>query len=221
MTKKTSTTIVCKVLPALENFLIPIDELVFDPDNAQVHPIENINAIKKSLKEHGQDQLIVVREVDNVVCKGNGRLRAAINLGWTHIAGVRVDEDRLASIRRSIADNKTGSMSFADDEQLEKLLRELQTDMEATQKTFQPPAGFTVGEINELCKPFEAPDSTKDKDGSTAPKPDSSPTAKTSTSGEPVPLVYQVIVSCDTEQEQSRVYEDLHKKGHKCRVLIS
>lgn len=100
-----------KVLEALNGFLVDINTLNPDPDNARKHDKRNMEAIQISLEEYGQHQPIVVQKEGLVVRIGNGRLEAAKNLGWTHIAAIVIEESNINAIRRSIADNKSSDLS--------------------------------------------------------------------------------------------------------------
>lgn len=91
----------------LRSFAVPVKKLKFDPNNANVHEPESIEAIRRSLERFGQDQPIVVQRKGMVVRKGNGRLTAALALGWTHIACLIVDDDDVEAAARAIADNRS------------------------------------------------------------------------------------------------------------------
>jgi site-specific DNA-methyltransferase (adenine-specific) len=105
------TQIKSQVIPGLESLLVPISELNLDPDNVRLHPEKNLEAIKSSLSELGQHVPLVVQRDGMRVRVGNGRLEAAIALGWTHIAAVVVDEDDVSATARAIADNRAGELA--------------------------------------------------------------------------------------------------------------
>ena len=90
-----------------------IDDLVFDPQNANIHDEKNIDAIKNSLERFGQDQVLIIREDNNQIIKGNGRAQAARELGWTHIAAVAVSDDEITAIGDSfLAVTTTADTTF-------------------------------------------------------------------------------------------------------------
>jgi phosphoadenosine phosphosulfate reductase len=91
---------------SIRHLAVAIDSLHPDPANARLHSAQNIDAIVGSLKTFGQDQPVVVQKKGMIVRKGNGRLLAAKQLGWTHIAAVIVDEEDIQAIARAIADNQ-------------------------------------------------------------------------------------------------------------------
>jgi DNA modification methylase len=100
-----------KVISQLATFLVPIDSLIPDPANARDHDERNIGEIRNSFMLFGQDQILVVREEDKVIHKGNGRWLAAKQLGWTHIAAVIFPGEKIEFIARAIADNRTSESS--------------------------------------------------------------------------------------------------------------
>lgn len=93
----------------LRALAVPIDQLTPDPENARDHDDRNLDAIRTSLSEFGQQKAIVVNS-NGVIIAGNGLFTAAKELGWTEIAVVVYDgagaEDAFA-----IADNRTAELS--------------------------------------------------------------------------------------------------------------
>jgi DNA modification methylase len=125
----------------------------FDPDNSRLHSEENIEAIMKSLAEFGQDQPLVVQKQGMIVRKGNGRLEAALRLGWKWIAAFVVDEDDVRAIARAIADNRTAEMATWDEAKLSALLKSIREaesiDLDVT--------GFSQADIEQLL-PLDIPE---------------------------------------------------------------
>src|SRR4051812_15259375 len=109
----------------LRHLAVPIESLTLDPANARKHDARNLDAIKGSLKRFGQRFPIVVQRQGMVVRAGNGRLMAAKDLGWTHIAALTVDENDIEAVSFSLADNRTSDLSTFDDEALTALLQSL------------------------------------------------------------------------------------------------
>jgi hypothetical protein len=92
----------------------PIADLQYDPDNANQHDEAGIEVIKASLREYGQQQVISVRRSTWTVIAGNGRLRAARELGWTHMAVSWNDLDDLGAVGYGLADNRSAELSKRD-----------------------------------------------------------------------------------------------------------
>jgi len=105
--------------------LIAVSDLVFDPNNPNHHPEKNIEAIKSSLDQFGQDQFVVVQREGMIIRKGNGRVQAAIELGWTHVAAVVIDETDIAAMARGLADNRTSELSEWNEDILKNVVSQL------------------------------------------------------------------------------------------------
>lgn len=114
-----------RVRPELAPLLVPIDSLVEDPDNARIHPEENVQAIRSSLESFGQVLPIVVRRSDGKVLAGNGRLAVMRALGWKFAAAVRVDDSDALAAAYSRTDNRTAELAGWDDARLAAALASL------------------------------------------------------------------------------------------------
>jgi ParB-like chromosome segregation protein Spo0J len=68
---------------------VPVSELTFMIGNPRTHDAANLTAIKGSLAQFGQLEPLVVnrRPQPPVVLGGNGRLQAALELGWGQTTG--------------------------------------------------------------------------------------------------------------------------------------
>ncbi len=111
----------------LRQLAVPVGELLFDPANARIHNEPNIEAVKGSLAVYGQVKPVVVRKDTGVVIAGNGTLKAALLLGWSHLAAVYVEMDAATAAGYSVADNRTSELGSWDKDALDKLLRECST----------------------------------------------------------------------------------------------
>ena len=111
------------IIPQLQQFAVPIESLTPDPRNARKHSRKNLDAIKASLRTHRQYQPLVVQRDGMIVRAGNGRLQAATELGWTHVAVMLVETASEAeAIALAIADNWTSDTAEWD---IEILLDEI------------------------------------------------------------------------------------------------
>jgi hypothetical protein len=106
----------------------PCSDLTPDPANARRHPEPNLAALKGSLRAYGQRRPIVVNRRTGTIEAGNGTLRAALALGWSHLAVVYVDDDPVTAAGFSIADNRTAELAEWDREALDRLLGGIRTD---------------------------------------------------------------------------------------------
>lgn len=166
---QTSASHTHHVIEALLPFLTPITDIELDPDNARLHPENNLHAIAQSLDRYGQRTPIVVQVKDGrrIIRKGNGTFTAATGrLGWTHIAAVFVEEDDQSATGYAIADNRTGELAEWDFEVLAKLLHDLpDADMDAT--GFQDTDLASI--LNQLDK-LSAPEPEQENAGLSKPE---------------------------------------------------
>jgi len=113
--------------PEMNYERVPIDSITTDKNNARLHDERNLDAIKRSLKEFGQQKPIVVSQ-DGTVIAGNGTREAAQQLGWGSIDIVRTDLKDQKAVAFAIADNRTAELASWDDAAISKALEELRSD---------------------------------------------------------------------------------------------
>jgi hypothetical protein len=77
----------------------------------------------ESLKEFGQHRAAVVQWSTGEMVIGNHMLKAAIQLGWTELDVLILDDDDPTALRRALADNFTGDKAGWDDEELADVLK--------------------------------------------------------------------------------------------------
>ena len=128
------------IAEGLRGLAVPVVELHEDPANARTgHAVERIAG---SLAQYGQRTPLVANRAQNgKVEKGNGTLRAAKQLGWSHVAVVWVEDDAATAAGYGIADNRTGELSRWDADVLGTLIEALPGDVFT---------GFEAGELEEL-----------------------------------------------------------------------
>jgi len=123
------------IAEGLRVLAVPIDQLHEDPANARVG--HDVNRIAGSLRQYGQRKPIVVNRLQNgKIEAGNGTYRAAIALGWSHIAVVYVDDDAATAAAFGIADNRVAEFSRWDEDVLRDLagsVGDLYTGFEAAE----------------------------------------------------------------------------------------
>ncbi len=107
-----------KVPSDLVPLLRAIDTIHEDPANAREN--HDIAGIAGSLRKYGQRTPLVVN-ADGTTEKGNGTLKAARSIGWTHIPVVNVDDDPVTAAGYSIVDNELGDKSQFNLERLKTL----------------------------------------------------------------------------------------------------
>lgn len=188
--------------PSLRPLAIPLEAIRPDPHNVRLHDERNLSAIRLSLSTFGQQKPIVI-DNQGICLAGNGALRAAHALGWTHIAAIRTGLAGAAARAYAIADNRTGETSAWDPVALAEQLARLQND----------------DAIDEHATGFSDDDIQACIDQATGLADD--PTAADSDAGEgvdPAP-VHQLLVACSDEADQRDLYERLAGEGYACRVL--
>ena len=104
---------------------VDITTLEFDANNTRVHPVANIETLKRSLERFGQQKPIVVSK-DNVVLAGNGTLQAAKALGWKDIVVWRSALTGMEATAYSIADNRASELASWNEQALAQQLSDLQ-----------------------------------------------------------------------------------------------
>lgn len=90
---------------------VELADLTLDPSNARRHPTRNMEAVKASLARFGQRQVVVIQKAGMVVRAGNARVLAARELGWSHIAGIVIDENDIEAMAYALADNRSSELA--------------------------------------------------------------------------------------------------------------
>ena len=100
-----------KINKVLHGFLMPISSLTLDPKNARVHSERNIEVIKESLDQFGQ-QIPIVHDNKKIVLKGNATVLAARALKWKVIAATKFDSTNPKQLTGfKITDNKSAELA--------------------------------------------------------------------------------------------------------------
>jgi hypothetical protein len=105
---------------------VAIDGLVLDPHNARLHNDRNKDAVRASISEFGQVEVLVVQKGTNVVIGGNCRLQEMRRLGHETAWVAEVDIDDTKAKRLALALNRTGDLAGWDDKVLSALMIELE-----------------------------------------------------------------------------------------------
>ena len=104
---------------------VAIDTIFEDPNNARLHPKENLDTIKASLKRFGMRKPIVVSEQDNIIIAGNGTYRAAVGLGWKEIWVAWSPLSFEEAMAYAISDNQSSLLAEWDVEILASSVKQL------------------------------------------------------------------------------------------------
>lgn len=172
--------------------LVPVDSLVFDPNNARKHDDKNLEAIKGSLVKFGQQKPIVVTD-KGVVLAGNGTLAAAKALGWTEIAVVRSTLEGFDATAYALADNRTAELAAWNDDILGSQLHSLR------EIGFElPEIGFDTSYLDDMFK----------ESGEDEPK-----------AAKDVDPEYLLVVLCANENDQRDLFEEFRERGLTCKIM--
>ena len=131
---------------------VDIDSIVPYENNAKLHPAEQIEQIKKSIKEFGMNDPIGVWH-DEIV-EGHGRLIACKELAFDKVPIIRLDE--LSEEQRRaymLVHNQLTMNSGFDFELLDVELDNIDIDME--QFGFENIDGFTDADLDNLFEEAE------------------------------------------------------------------
>ena len=183
-----------------------ISKLKQDPKNARKRTPQSKHLIEESLKSYGAARSIVIDE-SNTVLAGNGTIEAASAAGISKVRVIETDGDEIIAVKRvgltdndkvglALADNRTSDLSEWDAQMLQQL---------STEYDIAP--WFNQTDINELLK-YGEPDFD----------PDIDPTEDQSGK---IDAVFQIIVNCRNEQEQTSTLDYLLDQGLDCKAMNS
>lgn len=128
--------------------LADTEKLVPNPRNPNRHPESQIKLLAKIIRAQGWRNPIVVSKRSGFVIKGHGRLDAAKLLECEKVPVDFQDyENEAAEWADMLADNRIAELAETDDDELKKLIQELdgQIDLDLT--------GFDAFSIDELLPP--------------------------------------------------------------------
>jgi ParB-like chromosome segregation protein Spo0J len=170
----------------------PLQDLIPYARNSRTHSDEQVTQIASSIKEFGFTNPVLI-DSDGGIIAGHGRVMAAKKLKMESVPVIVLSHLTEAQRRAYvIADNKLALNAGWDDEMLRVEFQELQDlgfDVELT--------GFSVQEMANL---FDQQEHEKELVEQRYAE------------------VFQIIIECDDEQEQERVFNKLDTEGYKCRV---
>lgn len=142
------------ILPELRRLKVPVDSIEPHPDNPRRG---NIDLIAESLATNGQYKPVYVQKSTGYVVAGNHTLRAARQLGWTHIAARQLDIDDALALRVLLVDNRTSDVATYDDDELVRVLEGL-VDAAGLEGT-----GWVMDELEDLVARLDAVPQTDDE----------------------------------------------------------
>ncbi len=135
-------------------------------DNPRQHSERNIQDIQRSIKKFGFTNPILVRQEDNMVVAGHGRLQSAQELGLDEVPVIYLDFSENDAKLYAITDNRTAETSEWDLVALDELVQSLGLGEDEL-----PDTGFYADELEEiLAEAQEDVDLYADKDADAVPE---------------------------------------------------
>lgn len=105
--KKQTTT-------APEYMKLDVDTLEYDQHNPRARTDRNLDAIRRSVAEHGQVEPVLVQASTLRVIHGNGRLQALAEAGYKEVDCAVIDVNDQQARKLSIVLNRTGELATWD-----------------------------------------------------------------------------------------------------------
>lgn len=175
-----------------------IEDLLPYINNSRTHSPEQVNQIASSIKEFGFTNPVLIDEKNSVIA-GHGRLLASKKLNLKKIPCIILTGLSQAQKKAYvIADNKLALNAGWDDAMLAyeiEHLKELDFNVDFL--------GFNADEINSIANAHSKDSDLKDADLKDFDLNDK---------------IFEVIIECDSENEQAQAYQTINDLGLKCRL---
>lgn len=170
----------------------PIEKLVGDPKNENVHSEKQIEVLQKIIKVNGfREPLVVSNRSGYIVC-GHGRLQAAKSLGMKELPVIYQDfENEAEETRHRIADNEIARHASLDTDKMISNLEEIGLELDS----------FDFEELGLIDFKLFNNDENKDKEINFR-------------------FDHCIEVKCRTENEQKLLYEELKEREFEVKILI-
>jgi len=171
---------------------VPASELLPNPKNWRTHPTAQRNALKGVFAEVGIADAVLVRELaDGSLMLIDGHLRAE-EAGETELPVLILDVNEAEADKLLATFDPLSAMAEIDSERLDGLLRDLDTSSDAIRDL--------LSELAEQAG-IVPPDDAVEK-----PQP-------------PLKTGFEIVVTCDNEEQQQQMFNRLSEEGLQCRVL--
>lgn len=149
-----------------------ISEVIPLEHNVRMHPVKQIEALKKSFQQFGQTRAIVIDENNNILI-GNGLYKALAELGEKQISCIV--KSGLTEVQKKklvLSDNKTFELGVADYEEISNYIEEI------TNAGDFDVAGYDVDLLKALTQTEEENDSLIEQMGKVYQDKYTQPTAQ-------------------------------------------
>lgn len=191
-------------MPQSNESIKSISSLKQDPKNARKRTAQSKHLIQESLNRYGAARSIVIDETDRILA-GNGTIEGAKAAGISKLRIIETDGNEIIAVRRTglsehekvglaLADNRTSDLSEWDAEMLHNLSQE---------QDIAP--WFSDDDIAELLGKTD----------------DFDPNDPTTDQSNKITDVFQIIVNCISEEQQTELLNRLLDENFECRALNS
>ncbi|MCK4500263.1 ParB N-terminal domain-containing protein, partial [Candidatus Babeliales bacterium] len=103
------------IIRCLYDEMVPVEDLIPDPENRNSHPSEQVERLAKIIQYSGWRYPIKVSKQTGIIKSGNGRLLSAKHIGMTHVPVNYQDyDDSDMEYADGIADNEIARWSDLD-----------------------------------------------------------------------------------------------------------
>jgi hypothetical protein len=165
-----------------------------NPRNWRVHPQLQHDALRGVLAEIGYADALLARELaDGSLMLIDGHLRAETTPEAV-VPVLVLDVDEAEADKILLTHDPLAGMATVADDQLQALLRDVETQSEAVRAMLTSLATELGGTDDLLADAADRPEAD-------------------------IPESYQVVVECRDEADQQAVFERMRAEGYRCRVL--
>ena len=173
-----------------------ISEVIPLEHNVRMHPVKQIEALKKSFQQFGQTRAIVIDENNNILI-GNGLYKALVELGEKQISCiVKKGLTEVQKKKLVLSDNKTFELGVADYEEISNYIEEI------TNAGDFDVAGYDVDLLKALTQTEEENDSLIEQMGKVYQDKYTQPTVQ------PTPQEESYTNADNPEDHQSNIQEE-------------
>jgi ParB-like chromosome segregation protein Spo0J len=125
-------------LPQPKRQMLPIDDVIPNPRNDNVHPQSQIDLLEQSIRRFGQPQPILVRLENRMIIAGHGIHLAMRQAGESEVDTLLWDVDQKTADAFLVADNRFSELSRRDPDRTRELLDQLREDEDFAALGFLP-----------------------------------------------------------------------------------
>ena len=178
-----------------------VDELIPYARNNKIHSESQIKKVAASIQEFGFKQPVVIDDKNSIIV-GHARCEGAKLAGLDEVPCIVADDLSKAQIKAyRIADNKLSDLAEWDNEMIGLELQELgELDFDISL------TGFDIDEVEALSNVIEG--SLEDEAEEEIPE-------------DVYQEQYGVIIMCESEAEQEKVFNEMTDQEYNCRVVTT